>query len=94
MTTKRKIIGRFVPIDQLHRLKAETPVEALRLSEDILSIKVAIDLVTSVDPANIMDSSTQGERDTAWELRQNLIRSLVHWRRYAENKLRKEHLAT
>lgn len=73
-------------------IRRETPEEALRLTEDIQAMRLAGALIGSIDALNIMDTLTQGERDTAEELRRNLCSSLRNWQRYAEAKLRKKYL--
>jgi hypothetical protein len=69
-----------------------TPEEALRLTEDIVALKTAGKCVQSVDALNIMDTWTQGERDTAEEMKRNVVSTLKNWQRYAEAKLRKDYL--
>ena len=70
-----------------------TPEAALRLTEDIAALRQAGELVRSIDALNIMDTTTQGERDTAEEMKRNAISMLRNWERYAEVKLRKDYLA-
>jgi len=68
-------------------------VAALQLNEDIQALKTAGKLVGSIDALNIMDTVTQGERDTAEELKRNAVSMLKNWQRYAESKLRRDYLA-
>jgi hypothetical protein len=69
-----------------------TPEEALRLTEDIQVLKQAAKLIGSIDALNIMDTWTQGERDTAEEMKRNIVSTLTNWRLYAEARLKREYL--
>lgn len=73
-------------------IKYITTDEALRLAEDAGALRLARKLVEQIDPLSIMDTLTQGERDTAGELVRNLLSTLRNWERYAVQKLAREHL--
>jgi hypothetical protein len=74
------------------RNRNETPVEALRLAEDIAALELAIRLLRSVDSANITDSDQQSQRDRGRDVMRTTVVLLQSWLRYARLKLRTEYL--
>jgi hypothetical protein len=66
---------------------AVTPVEALRLCEDIAAIKQAIALLQTVDRYNVQEDP---DSDELWMC----VQKLGMMRRFAANKMRQKYLVT
>lgn len=62
-----------------------TPDEALRLNEDIIAMRLAVQLLVTVDRYNVNDDP---DADVLW----TCIHQIKMCKRYAENKMRREYL--
>jgi hypothetical protein len=67
----------------------ESSETALRLTEDIMCLEMAKNLLQKIDTWNITASDTQAERDFGRDMLCSQITLVKLWQRYARSKLKK-----
>lgn len=83
-----RVTGQMMSVEAMKRLRAETPTEALDLSDDIRSIDTAMKLIQSIEP-----SSITVEREFGRTMQRVTLSQMRLWKQYAQLKLRRDYLA-
>ena len=78
--------------ERRYAIKTVMPVEAVELTEDIMRLKRAIELLREILPDNIRAINTvEDRREAEKELRQEMLR-LKWWLAYAEKLMRQRYV--